>query len=348
MKVNLRKRYVLWMLLMIVSLVALQFLAFAIYELAEINSWKNTEEVEEEVGEIVVLLAVDAVILPLVFLISWVISGRMLQPLHAVADTAERISSGRLQERITTPIPDDEMAALVQSVNLAFDKYHGVLRQLEQFTSDASHQLRTPLAAMRMLGEVSLQRARTPEDYRETIGGMLEETARMGDIVEKLLLLARLEPQRVRERFAEVEVSRLAAEVVESFSLFAQDKGVALKAEATAGLRVQGDAGLLRQALSNLLDNALRHTPAGGWITVRVDRDGEGIRLEVQDSGPGIPAEFRERIFERFVRVPGSPASGSGLGLAIVANILRVHGGTVSLVDTAAGAHFELRLPASG
>ena len=113
MKGSLRKRYVLWMLLMVGSLIALQFLAFGVYELAEIDSWKNSEEVEEEVGEIAVLLAVDAVILPLVFLISWMISGRMLQPLHAVADTAQRISAGRLQERTTTPIPDDEMAGLV-------------------------------------------------------------------------------------------------------------------------------------------------------------------------------------------------------------------------------------------
>lgn len=347
MKGSLRKRYVLWMLLMVGSLIALQFLAFGVYELAEIDSWKNSEEVEEEVGEIAVLLAVDAVILPLVFLISWMISGRMLQPLHAVADTAQRISAGRLQERTTTPIPDDEMAGLVQTVNLAFDKYQGVLRQLEQFTSDASHQLRTPLAAMRMLGEVSLQRTRTPNEYRETIGGMLEEAARMGDIVDKLLLLARLEPQRVRERFEDVDLGRLAAAVVESFSLFAQDRGVALKTEAVSGLHVRGDDGLLRQVLSNLLDNALRHTPAGGWITVRVSREGGDLQVGVQDSGPGIPVEYRQLIFERFVRVPGTPSPGSGLGLAIVSDIVKVHGGSVALADTESGAHFVIRLPAA-
>ena len=158
MKLNLRKRYVFWLLLTIVTLVVLQLIAFAVYEISEINSWKNPEEVEEEVGEIMVLLGVDALILPLVMLISWIISGRMLQPLHAVASTARRVSAGQLQERVTTPFPDDEMAALVQTVNQAFDKYHAVLRRLEQFTSDASHQLRTPLAAMRMLGEVSLLR----------------------------------------------------------------------------------------------------------------------------------------------------------------------------------------------
>ena len=222
-----------------------------------------------------------------------------------------------------------------------------MLRQLEQFTSDASHQLRTPLAAMRMLGEVSLQRTRTPNEYRETIGGMLEEAARMGDIVDKLLLLARLEPQRVRERFEDVDLGRLAAAVVESFSLFAQDRGVALKTEAVSGLHVRGDDGLLRQVLSNLLDNALRHTPAGGWITVRVSREGGDLQVGVQDSGPGIPAEYRQRIFERFVRVPGTPSSGSGLGLAIVSDIVKVHGGSVALADTMSGSHFVIRLPAA-
>lgn len=347
MKINLRKRYVFWLLLMLVTLVGLQFLAFAVYQIAEINSWQNQDEVEEEVGEILVLLAVDALILPVVLLISWGISGRMLQPLRAVADTAQRISAGRLQERITTPIPDDEMAGLVKSVNLAFDKYQGVLRRLEQFTSDASHQLRTPLAALRMMGEVSLQRARTPEEYRETIGGMLEEVGRLSDIVDKLLQLARLEPAEVRDRFTEVNLSQLATEAVQSFSLLALDKGVALETRGPAGLVVRGDAGLLRQAVSNLIDNALRHTPAGGFIRVQLERTERAITLTVQDSGPGIPAAYREQIFERFVRVPGSPGPGSGLGLAIVSDIVSIHGGAITLGpdQPGVGATFVIELP---
>lgn len=350
MKINLRKRYVFWLLLMMVALVALQLLAFAVYEVAEIGSWKNQEEVEEEVGEILVLLVVDALILPVVLLISWGISGRMLQPLRAVADTAQRISAGRLQERITTPIPDDEMAGLVQSVNLAFDKYQGVLRRLEQFTSDASHQLRTPLAALRMMGEVSLQRARTPEEYRETIGGMLEEVGRLSDIVDKLLQLARLEPAQVRERFTEVNLSQLAADTVQSFSLLALDRGVALETRGPAGLLVRGDHNLLRQALSNLIDNALRHTPSGGFIRVQLDRRDNGIELSVKDSGPGIPPAYRDQVFGRFVRVPGSPGPGSGLGLAIVSDIVAIHEGSVTLGpdEPGQGAAFVMRLPAAG
>lgn len=349
MKLNLRKRYVFWLMLMIVVLVGLQLLAFAVYEMAEIDSWKNAEEVEEEVGEIMVLLGVDALILPLVMLISWIISGRMLQPLHAVASTARRVSAGQLQERITTPIPDDEMAALVQTVNQAFDKYHAVLRRLEQFTSDASHQLRTPLAALRMLGEVSLQKNRTPEEYRETLGGMLEEVGRLGEIVDKLLLLARLEPAQVRERFQDVEVSVLVAETVESFALLATDRGVRLVAECPPGLRVNGDGNLLRQALSNLVNNALGHTPADGSISVQAQVTPErAVEIAVRDTGPGVPPDYRHRIFERFVRVPGSPAPGTGLGLAIVHDILHIHGGTVRLEDTpGSGATFILRLPAA-
>ena len=347
MKLNLRQRYVFWLMLMMVVLVGLQFLAFAVYEIAEIDSWKNAEEVEEEVGEIMVLLGVDALILPLVMLISWIISGRMLQPLHAVASTARRVSAGQLQERVTTPFPDDEMAALVQTVNQAFDKYHAVLRRLEQFTSDASHQLRTPLAAMRMLGEVSLQKNRSPEEYRETLGGMLEEVGRLGEIVDKLLLLARLEPAQVRERFQVVEVSALVAETVESFALLATDRGVNLTAECSPGLRVNGDGNLLRQALSNVLNNALGHTPVGGSISVQVRViPAHAVEIAVRDTGPGVPPDYRDRIFERFVRVPGSSAPGTGLGLAIVHDILHVHGGTVRLEDTPGpGATFVLQLP---
>lgn len=348
MKLNLRKRYVFWLLLVIVVLVVMQLLAFGLYELAEVESWSDPTEVREETGEIMVLLVVDAVILPVAFLVAWFIAGRMLVPLQAVAQTAGRISRGQLQDRITTPIFDDEMAALVQTVNDAFDKYQGVLKRMEQFTSDASHQLRTPLAALRMAGEVSLQRERTPEEYRETIGGMLEEAERLGDSVEKLLQLARLEPGHVRERFEAVNLRKVAGNVVQSFSLLALDRGVALELAGVAELQVRGDANLLQQALSNLLDNALRHTPPGGRVSVTFSGHAGEVELCVQDSGPGIPPEYSARIFERFCKIPGSPSPGSGLGLAIVADIIKVHGGSVSLEPTPAGqgARFIIRLPA--
>lgn len=349
MKLKLRQRYAFWLMLMMVALVGLQFMAFAVYEFSEIGSWKNTEEVEEEVGEIVVLLVVDAIILPLVLLISWIISGRMLQPLHAVATTARRVSAGQLQERVTAPIPDDEMAALVQTVNQAFDKYHAVLRRLEQFTSDASHQLRTPLAALRMLGEVSLQKNRSPEAYRETLGAMLEEVARLSEIVDKLLLLARLEPAQIQERFSAVVVHRLVAETVESCALLAADQEIRLSADCAPDLRVNGDHGLLRQALSNLLNNALAHTPAQGSIAVQATLTPDrAVEIAVRDTGPGVPPDYRERIFERFVRVPGTSVPGTGLGLAIVHDIAQVHGGSVRLEPASGpGATFVLRLPAA-
>lgn len=347
MKLTLRNRYVVWLLLVVTALVALQLIAFTVYELAEIESWSDPTEVREEVGEVLVLLAVDAVILPVVFLMAWFISGRMLTPLHAVADTARRIRAGQLQERVTTTIHDDDIAALVQTVNDAFDKYQGVLRRMERFTSDASHQLRTPLAALRMLGEVSLQRERTPDGYREAIGSMLEESERLGDIVEKLLQLARLEPEQVRSRFVEVNLAQLTSDAVQSFSLFAFDQGVALEVSGASTLNVQGDPGLLRQVFSNLLDNALQHTPQGGWVRVQLSAHEGQAEVRIQDSGPGIPADNRAHIFERFYRVPGSPATGTGLGLAIVFDIITVHGGTVELASTppGEGALFVIRLP---
>ena len=202
---------------------------------------------------------------------------------------------------------------------------------------------------MRMLGEVSLQKNRSPEEYRETLGGMLEEVGRLGEIVDKLLLLARLEPAQVRERFQDVEVSVLVAETVESFALLATDRGVRLVAECPPGLRVNGDGNLLRQALSNLVNNALGHTPADGSISVQAQVTPErAVEIAVRDTGPGVPPDYRHRIFERFVRVPGSPAPGTGLGLAIVHDILHIHGGTVRLEDTpGSGATFILRLPAA-
>lgn len=349
MKMSLRLRYVVWLLVLMVLLFFSQLVAFTLFEIHEYRRHGgDAAQIREDVEEVLLLLGIDAVVLPFVLLAAWAISGRMLAPLHAVAATSRRISLGNLSERVTSPGADDEIGSLVQTINGAFDKYQDVLLRLERFTSDASHQLRTPLAALRNTGEVCLQKDRPPEEYRDTLGAMLEEAARLSTIVEKLLLLARLERSQVTGAFQRVDVSALLRDVVQAFAPFAQDRRIALVVQAEDGLAVAGDSDLLNQVFANLMDNAVRYTPRDGTVRVRLQREGGGIRLAIADSGPGIPAPFRGRIFDRFNRGPGATGDGSGLGLAIVADIVRIHGGSVEAVASdMGGAEFRVDLPAA-
>ena len=346
MKSSLRVRYVGWILILMSLLFLFQLVAFAAYEIKEWREWGTMEHVKEDVKELLILVGIDAVVLPLILLVSWVVAGRMLDPLQSVANTARRIGAGNLSERVVYPTEHDEIGSLVQTVNGAFDKYQDALQRLQRFTSDASHQLRTPLAALRSVGEVCLQQDRQSAEYRDTLGAMLEEVGRLSTIVEKLLLLARLERTEVRSHFERVDVAALADRVVQAFLASAQDKGIAMVLEAEARVDVDGDADLLHQVVANLVDNAIRYTPPGGSIRVHVQRAGGKMKLVVADSGTGIPEEHRARVFERFSRGPGAASGGSGLGLAIVADIVRIHGGAVDVgTSPQGGAEFRVVLP---
>jgi heavy metal sensor kinase len=345
-KSSLRTRYVGWILVLMSLLFLFQLVAFTAYEINEWREWGTMEHVKEDVKELLVLLGIDVVVLPFILLVSWAVSGKMIAPLHSVAATARRISSGNLSERVAYPSTQDEIGSLVHTINGAFDKYQDALKRLQRFTSDASHQLRTPLAALRSVGEVCLQQDRAAAEYRDTLGAMLEEVDRLSTIVEKLLLLARLERTQVRGQFRPVDLARLADEVVQAFLVFSQDKGIAMALEADARVMVEGDADLLHQVVANLVDNAIRYTPTGGTIQLQVQAYGDKVRLAVADSGPGIPEEYRQRVFERFSRGPAAVGSGSGLGLAIVGEIVRIHGGAVDVGASAqGGAEFRVTLP---
>jgi len=277
---------------------------------------------------------------------AWWIARRITRPLHAVAATAKRIRGGRWDERIeTTTMPDDETKVLAETVNAAFDGYAGALRRLERFSGDAAHQLRTPIAAMRNLGEVALSRARSAADYREALETMLGELDRLTRIVEQLLQLSRLEAGALKARFAPIPLGSVVEQVRQIYQPLAEVRGVEL-AVATSDARVAGIEELLVELLGNLVDNALRHTPKRGTVRIEVGAAAGEVRLAVTDSGPGIPDEFAQKIFERFTQVPGSETGTAGLGLALAAQIAAVHGGELKLANPGQpGARFECRLP---
>jgi signal transduction histidine kinase len=347
MKEALRFRYFLWLAALLLSFYAAFALVLWGFNLHEMHEAGHDPVEERE--EFFILLGLGAGLLPIMLALAWDMSRRMVRPLQGIAATARRISNGHLEERIQPTRTDNEIAVVVSTLNLALDRYQEAVNRLQRFSSDASHQLRTPLTAMRSAGEIALQRDRTPEEYRDAIGTMLEDAQHLGHVVEQLLLLSRLDQGRLTESFQLMDLGDVARQTCAQFEPVALDRNIALRTESSGRAPIRGNEALIQQALANLLDNALRHTPAGGRVLVQVTSSRHAwIELRVADSGPGIPPAFRHRLFERFAKPAGS-SSGSGLGLAIVAEIVKGHGGSITLSENSdPGACFLIRLPAAG
>ncbi len=349
MSIKFRSRTFLYLLVLLGLFVASQATIYTVVEYAHRHA-NPYESFREGLEEVIEGVGLTLLLVPFLAGVAWWLARRITRPLHAVAATAQRIRGGRWNERIETgTMPDDETKVLAETVNAAFDGYAGALRRLERFSGDAAHQLRTPIAAMRNLGEVSLSRARTAAEYREALETMLGELDRLTRIVEQLLQLSRLEAGALKARFAPIPLWSVVEQVKQIYQPAAEARGVGLAAAADANARTDGIEELLVEMLGNLVDNALRHTPGGG--TVRIEggclADGR-IRLVVVDGGPGIPAAIAQTIFDRFSQIPGGEVGAAGLGLSLAAQIAVVHGGELRLANPGQpGACFECRLPAA-
>ena len=285
-----------------------------------------------------------------------------LRPLEDMRRTAERIAAGDLTQRVTTDDDRTEVGRLGQTLNgmltqieTAFAERTASEERLRRFVADASHELRTPLTSIRGFAELfRAGAAEDPETLARVMRRIEDEAKRMGLLVEDLLLLARLDQQRPLER-TPVDLVALASDAVHDAG--AVDPGRPLTLAIPEHLVVLGDEMRLRQVVGNLVTNALRHTPEGTPVTVRLAAgDGEAV-LEVSDAGPGLAPDVAERVFERFYRVDPSrtraqgvtKGGGSGLGLSIVAAVVAAHGGRVDLETTPGeGATFRVSLPLPG
>ncbi len=307
-------------------------------------------------------MAVTALALIGVIVGGWWLVRLSLRPLEDMEKTAAAIAEGDLALRVPGDTEPTEVGRLARTLNVMLTRIQDAfatrdatehrLRQSEErlrrFVADASHELRTPVAAVGAYAELFERGAASrPEDLARVLAGIRSETARMGGLVEDLLLLARLDEGRPLEQ-QPVELVGLVAEAVGAAATVGPDWPVRL--EATYTVEVTGDAPRLRQVVDNLLANVRAHTPAGTVTTVRVGaRDGSGV-IEVSDNGPGFPADTEGRVFERFYRADPSRSrqnGGAGLGLAIVAAIVAAHGGTVAASSTpGGGATLTVWLPA--
>jgi heavy metal sensor kinase len=274
---------------------------------------------------------------------------RALAPLDRMTERARTINAERLQDRLPVDNPQDELGRLATVFNHTLSRLESSFEQMRRFTSDASHELRTPLTAIRSVGEVGLRGRREEGAYREIIGSMLEEADRLALLVDRLLTLSRADAGRGKLSTDAVDLSTLASEVTEQLDVLADEKHQALHLDIKAQPTWIGDRLVLRQALLNLVDNAIKYSPEGAHITVRVDQQSDDAILEVSDTGPGIPEELQPRIFDRFYRVDESRSrnnGGTGLGLSIAKWAVEVNGGHLTLESrNGNGCTFRITLP---
>lgn len=264
----------------------------------------------------------------------YAIARRGMRPIGRVTATARRVRSSTLHERIDLTDLPTELRALAGTFNEMLDRLEESFAQVSQFSADVAHELRTPVNNLRGEIEVALGRARSVEDYRETLGSALEECLRLSRVIHSLLFLARAETATASPHHDEIEVGQEIAAVLDFYEATAADAGVDLRAEDGNGIVACFDRTLFQQAIGNLVANAIAHTPPGGSVTVRPRRDGEVLRVEVADTGRGVTAEHLPHVFDRFYRADParSGASGNvGLGLAMVKSIAALHGGSVAM-----------------
>lgn len=277
------------------------------------------------------------------------LADRLLGPIRSITAKARRITFDRLGERVPLPNRADELGQLATVINELLGRLEDSFERLRRFTSDASHELRTPLGAIRAVGEAALRGSGDVRGLQTAIGSMLEEADRLNTLVEKLLALARADADRYVASKKAVDLNALVRETVEIMQIKAEEKNQTLRCEVDGRIESFCDSARLREALLNLLENAILYTPAEGMIVVTTRTDGNAMAMiEVADNGPGIAPEHAERVFERFYRIDkedrGHPCTGLGLALARWA--IEINDGRIELEsEPGKGSTFRIVLP---
>lgn len=267
--------------------------------------------------------------------IGYLIAGRVLAPISAITRKAGAITAENLSQRLPVDASGDEMSQLAEVFNQTFERLEASFERLRRFTADASHELRTPLTAIRSIGETALRQPSGTFDCHETIGSILEETDRLAQTVEALLMLSRADSNAIEKE--PTDIAALVKDAIEFLDVLAEEKEQKILFEQKCGLTIDADICLLRRAFLNLLDNAIKYSPPQSVITVLLysPRPGETC-IAFMDSGPGIPDDEKELIFNRFYRLDAGRSrntGGTGLGLAITRAAIEAHGGSITLED---------------
>ena len=307
--------------------------------------------VHQEDDKLTSVAGLSLVAMPLLLVLAvlggyW-IAGRTLRPIQTITAAAAEIGSGRdLKKRIALGAGRDELHRLADTFNAMFDRLDEAFEAERQFTSDASHELRTPVSVIRAQCEYTLERDRSPEEYREALEVISRQSRRMTRLVEDMLSFTRLERRAEGCAAEPVDLSALVRSACEDLALI-REKSITLTCEAADGVVVEGDRALLGRLLTNLVGNAYRYGRENGYIRVKVERADGCVLLSVEDNGVGIAPEQQEKVFNRFYQADAARSGeGTGLGLAMAREIARLHGGDIRVTsEPGKGSIFVFRMP---
>jgi heavy metal sensor kinase len=277
----------------------------------------------------------------------YALARRALAPIEQMTERARTISAARLSDRLPVKNPDDEMGRLASVFNETLGRLETSFEQMRQFTADVSHELRTPLTSIRSVGEVGLRGNKDESAYRGIIESMLEEADRLAGLVDRLLTLSRAETGQAPLSREIVDLQALAEDVAQHLGVLAEEKRQQIVVERRGAPDARADKQVLRHALINLVDNAIKFTPAGGEVRIRISETPTSAIFDVIDSGPGVPEDSRLRIFDRFFRADeGHAARGAGLGLSIAKGAVEANGGRLTLEASGPnGSTFRITMP---
>jgi heavy metal sensor kinase len=276
-----------------------------------------------------------------------------LRPVEEMASRAQTITANDLSQRLPVDNPHDEFGHMATVFNEMLRRLEGSFDNLKHFTADASHELRTPLASLRSVGEVGLQRSKSPEEYRNIIGSMLEEVSRLTHMVDGLLTISRADAGQVTLERSVFSVVGLAEEVVSLLTLLAEEKNQKIEVYGDRSVLVNADRTVLQRALGNIVENAIKYSPTSAAISIAISDEAHEsngfVSLEIEDQGPVIPSALQDRVFDRFFRIDESrsrEAGGTGLGLAIAKWGVQANGGNVSVEPGRRGGNvFKILVP---
>jgi heavy metal sensor kinase len=278
------------------------------------------------------------------------VTSSALSPLSTMVRRAERITAERLNERLPVHIPSDDLGQAARVFNELLQRLEDSFTQLRRFTSDASHELRTPLASLRSIGEVSLQNNHSAAEYRDVVASMLEEVRRLTHLVDTLLVIARADSGQISLNLSVFSCLDLVQEVTDLVGILAEDKQQTICVSGSTELTIRADRGILRQAVLNLVDNAIKYSPRESEIFIELRRLSIDMgEIIIIDRGPGITAAEQALVFDRFYRTDegrSRESGGTGLGLSIAKWAVEVHAGSIGVLPgSAGGSCFYVRLP---
>jgi heavy metal sensor kinase len=292
-----------------------------------------------------------AVLFVFAAVVGWFMAKRALAGVDTVIQTARRISDRSLDERVPVSKQVDEIDQLAITFNQMLDRIQKLVTEIKEMNDSIAHDLRSPITRIRGIAEVSLTTGSSLKEYENMAGNTIEECDRLLDMINTMLIISKTEAGLGQFDSQEVDITRVVQDACELFLPMAENEGVSLVCDAPQGLSIDGDIRMIQRMISNLLDNAVKYTPAGGKINIAAQPDGrQSIQITIKDTGVGISDADIPHIFERFFRCdPSRSQTGTGLGLSLARAIARAHGGEITVASVPnTGSTFTIILPKEG